>query len=279
MEKQNKKRHLIIPIFLPFVGCKNHCIYCNQRLLHPENTELSETAFDNIIMEYTNTCRWKREDTDIEVAFYGGSFTGIERKMQIEVLDYLQKHIRDHKIDGIRFSTRPDMIDADLLKIYREMAVKTIEIGAQSFNDSVLQSIKRGHSAQDTRESITLLKSYEFRTSIHLMFGLPGSTIEDDKESIEETIRLSPDYVRIHPTLVLKGTELERLYREGRYKPLEIYEAVEIIRYALKGFEDADIKVIRVGLHNDEYLANPDTVVAGPFHPSLRTLAEQKNRG
>jgi radical SAM enzyme (TIGR01210 family) len=275
MKIHNKKRHLIIPVFLPFSGCKNRCIFCNQRILHPEPVELSEESFDKKILKYTKTCRWKREDTEIEVAFYGGSFTGISDESQIELLNYLQKHIKNRTIDSIRFSTRPDIIKSELLRIYKEMGVNTIEIGAQTFNDSVLKLINRGHTAEDTRRCILLLKSSGFRTSIHLMFGLPGSTYEDDKNSIEETIKLSPDYVRIHPTLVLKGTVLERLYKEGSYKPLEITEAIDIVRCALKRFRETGIKVIRVGLHNDENLANPDTVVAGPFNPSLRELAER----
>jgi radical SAM enzyme (TIGR01210 family) len=270
------KYNLIIPIFLPFEGCENRCIYCNQRLLHPDVEEVSAKNIEKTIYRYLQSSRTKRELTNIEVAFYGGSFTSIKLEQQFYLLGVLKKYIQKKEIDGIRFSTRPDKLNKTILKDYRQYGVTTIEIGAQSFNDNVLYAIKRNHTAQDIKNAISLLKEANFATSIHLMFGLPFSTIEDDIMSIEETIKLSPNYVRIHPTLVLKGTELAELYLNNQYKPLSLEEAVNIISIALKKFKEANIKVIRVGLHNDENLANPNTIIAGPFHPSIRQLAEKR---
>lgn len=270
------KYNLIIPIFLPFEGCENRCIYCNQRLLHPDVEEVSSENIEKTIYKYLRSSRTKRELTNIEVAFYGGSFTSIEEERQFFLLKILKKYIQNKEIDGIRFSTRPDKLNKNVLTDYKHYGVTTIEIGAQSFKNNVLNAIKRNHTAQDIRNAINLLKEANFITSIHLMFGLPFSTIEDDIISIEETIKLSPNYVRIHPTLVLKGTELADLYLNNQYKPLSLEEAVDIISIALKKFKEANIKVIRVGLHNDDNLANPNTIIAGPFHPSIKQLAEKK---
>jgi histone acetyltransferase (RNA polymerase elongator complex component) len=188
-------------------------------------------------------------------------------------LSIVNGFILDSTIDGIRFSTRPDRLPIEMLDVYRRLGVSTIEIGAQSFKDSVLRFIKRNHTAQDVRDAVYRLKEHGFRTSIHLMLGLPSSSHNDDIYSIEETIKLQPDYVRLHPTLVLKDTELEELYRSGKYTPLSLSEAIKILKYALKRFSESNIRVIRVGLHNDDNLVNPETIVAGPFHPSLRELA------
>lgn len=269
-----KKNNLIIPIFLPFSGCPHRCIYCNQRLLHPQSLDLTSDTVDKTIAEYTRTFKGRRDETNIEVAFYGGSFTGLKRDRQIQILTLFKRHLKDRTIDGLRFSTRPDMISDSILQISRENGVKTIEIGAQSFSDRVLQKIERGHNAQHTRDAISKIKEYGFLTSLHLMFGLPGATHQDDIQGIEETIRLSPNYVRLHPTLVLKNTILEELYRRGEYTPLSLHEAIEIIRYAMKRFSEAGIKIIRVGLHNDENLRD-SALIAGPYHPSLRQIASR----
>ncbi|MCX7958300.1 MAG: radical SAM protein [Deltaproteobacteria bacterium] len=271
MTKRNRK-NLIIPVFLPFEGCQYRCIYCNQRLLHPLNKSINTETIKATVEEYLSTYRGERDKTDIEVAFYGGTFTGMGYEKQISLLKSLQEFTDNNRIDGIRFSTRPDKIDIELLGIYKRYKVKTIEIGAQSLRDEVLEKINRYHTATDTRNAVTLLKSHGFRTSVHLMFGLPGSSSEDDRFSVEETIKLAPEYVRLHPTLVLRDTELENLYKSGRYLPLSLNDAVNILRYAIRRFSESDIRVIRVGLHNDENLINPQTIVAGPFHPSIRQL-------
>lgn len=270
-----KKNNLIIPIFLPFAGCLNRCIYCNQRLLHPQSLDVTSDTVDKTIADYTRTFKGRRDETNIEVAFYGGSFTGLKRDKQIQILTLFKKHLKDKTIDGLRFSTRPDMISDSILQISRENGVRTIEIGAQTFSDRVLQMIGRGHNAQHTRDAISQIKKYGFLTSLHLMFGLPGATYEDDIQSIEETVRLSPNYVRLHPTLVLKNTILEEIYRRGEYRPLNLNEAIEIIRYAMKRFLKARIRIIRVGLHNDENLRDSNILIAGPYHPSLRQIASR----
>lgn len=273
MKRERSKRFLIIPLFLPFEGCENRCIYCNQRALHPEMINLSKKEIEKTIKQYLASFKGERGLTTVEVAFYGGTFTAIEKERQIELLSIVNGFILDSTIDGIRFSTRPDRLPIEMLDVYRRFGVSTIEIGAQSFKDSVLRFIKRNHTAQDVRDAVYRLKEHGFRTSIHLMLGLPSSSHNDDIYSIEETIKLQPDYVRLHPTLVLKDTELEELYRSGKYTPLSLSEAIKILKYALKRFSESNIRVIRVGLHNDDNLVNPETLVAGPFHPSLRELA------
>ncbi|MCX7945056.1 MAG: radical SAM protein [Deltaproteobacteria bacterium] len=267
------KRYLIIPIFLPFEGCENRCIYCNQRALHPNVNPPTMKLIKETVEKYISTFKGKRESAQIEVAFYGGTFTSIRIDKQEYLLNILREFILERKIDGIRFSTRPDKINSSTLNLYKEYGVTTIEIGAQSLKEEVLKAINRNHTTKDVVDAITLLKLNKFKTCIHLMFGLPYSTIDDDVFSIRETIRLKPDFVRIHPTLVLKGTELEILYKSGFYKPLSLDESARIIRFALSEFSKAGIKVIRVGLHNDENLISKDTFIAGPFHPSLRQIA------
>ncbi len=274
---KRNKRNFIIPVFLPFTGCTNRCMYCNQRALHPEAENPNPEMIKEKICRYLSTIGRKKEDSDIEVAFYGGTFTNISNERQRELLNALSEFIECKKIDGIRFSTRPDNLDSAMLEYYKKSGVTTIEIGAQSFRDEVLRFVRRNHSSEDIRDSVILLQTYGFRTSLHLMFGLPLSGYEDDIYSIEETIRLKPDFVRLHPTLVLRDTELETLYKSGRYEPLSLKDTLRILRYALRRFRESGINVIRVGLHNDDNLVNPGTLIAGPFHPSLRQIAENSS--
>ena len=92
---------------------------------------------------------FKEKDAHIEVAFYGGSFTGIDVELQDKLLQAAYDYIKEKKVHSIRISTRPDYIDKATLKRLKKYKVKTIELGVQSTNDFVLDRCKRGHTFED----------------------------------------------------------------------------------------------------------------------------------
>lgn len=214
----------------------------------------------------------------VEVAFFGGSFTAIEKEKQIELLEAVQDYIKNKKVNSIRISTRPDCIDKEILKRMRKYHVKTIELGVQSTNNYILKKCKRGHTYEDTKKASKLIRRYGFILGHQMMVGLPESTKQDEINTAKDLIRLKPKIVRIYPVLVIKDTELADEYENGEYTPLTVGQAVERCKEIVDLFNRNKINVIRIGLQNTEEISDPSTekssVLAGPYHPAFRQLVE-----
>jgi len=264
---------LIIPFFLMNRGCPHRCLFCNERLTAGDRPErITEAAFAETVRAHLAGAG--RRSGPTEIAFYGGTFTGMEREEQRRLLELAAPFLRKRTVDGIRISTRPDGIDVECLDLLRSSGVTTVEVGAQSLDDEVLSRSRRGHTTADTVRALHLLKDRGFKTGLHLMAGLPGDSPDRFAETIVRVIALRPDMVRIHPTLVLRDTPLAEAFREGNYLPLGLDEAVDLGKHALKALTAAGIPVIRLGLQTTRELEEPGAVVAGPFHPAFRSLVE-----
>lgn len=214
----------------------------------------------------------------VEVAFFGGSFTAIEKEKQEELLEAVQEYIENKKVNSIRISTRPDCIDKEILKRMKKYHVKTIELGVQSTNNYILKRCKRGHTYEDTKNASKLIRRYGFILGHQMMVGLPESTKQDEINTAKELIKLKPKIVRIYPVLVIKDTELADEYERGDYNPLTVGQAVERCKEIVDLFNRNKINVIRIGLQNTEEISDPSTekssVIAGPYHPAFRQLVE-----
>lgn len=214
----------------------------------------------------------KISSKDYEIAFFGGSFTAIDRDYMLSLLNATVPYIDSFK--GIRISTRPDYIDDEILLLLKKYNVTTIELGAQSMDDEVLSSNKRGHTADDVREASKLIKKYGFNLGLQMMTGLYKSDFDKDLHTADEFIKLNPDCVRIYPTIVMKDTELETLYNEGLYKTSTLFESVDLCSKIILKFYNNNIDVIRVGLHYSDSLKEND--VAENYHPAFKELCESK---
>ena len=214
----------------------------------------------------------------MEVAFFGGSFTGIEEERQIELLSTAYEFIKSKKVNSIRISTRPDYINKEVLKRLKKYKVKTIELGVQSANDYILKKAGRGHTFEDVKKASKLIRLYGFKLGHQMMVGLPESTKLDEINTAKQLIKLKPKMIRIYPVLVIKGTELEKQYNEGTYKPLTVVQAVETCKELVKMFSKKKIDIIRIGLQPTDTISEPNSenseVVAGPFHSAFRQLVE-----
>ena len=209
-----------------------------------------------------------------EIAFFGGSFTAIDKDYMISLLERAKMYIDKGLFAGIRVSTRPDCINAELLDILKYYGVTSIELGCQSMDDEVLRLNNRGHSADDVVKSAKLIKEYGFEFGVQMMTGLYGDDDETALETAKKLITLSPDTARIYPTVVLENTELERLYKAGEYKPQIVDEAADLCSELLLMFHEADIRVIRVGLHSGGNVE--EGFVAGAYHPAFREICESR---
>lgn len=262
---------LIIPIFIMNSGCPHRCIFCNQKITAGKfPLKITKAYFDAETHSYLT---WNKDKSrKVEIAFYGGSFTGVDPDYQEKLLSWANAFIKRKLVHSIRISTRPDYISTDHLTLLKKQGVDTVEIGAQSFVDDVLQKAQRGHNAEHIEQAMTLLKKNGLKTGIHLMVGLPHDTKEGFLYSIDKTIALQPDTARIHPVIVFKHTALADQFKEGEYKPLELPDAVELCRLAWERLSLAGIRVIRTGLQTTPEMEKDGAVLAGPMHPAFGTL-------
>jgi histone acetyltransferase (RNA polymerase elongator complex component) len=269
------RRHVIIPIFVPHKGCPNDCIFCDQKKISGQTDEMTPDKIREIADTHLSTAG---PEAFVEIAFYGGSFTAIDKEQQEEFLRQAWSYIETGRVSEIRISTRPDRIDEDILDMLKRYGVRTIELGVQSLDDDVLRSSMRGHDSQAVYRSASLIKETGFRLGIQIMTGLPGDTREKCLETARKVVALSPDLVRIYPVLVIRGTGLEKLMTKGEYRPQTLEEAVDLCSEMLRLFEDNGINVIRVGLQSTEKIREGigSDVLAGPVHPAFRQLAQAK---
>jgi len=265
-----QKKHFTIPIFIPQLACPFQCIYCNQRSISGKQKEPSEKEIVETIEQYLLTI--PTSNSEIEIGFFGGTFTGIQKEKQKKYLEIVQPYLESGKIQGIRLSTRPDYIDENILELLKKFHVTTIELGAQSMDDEVLRLSGRGHRSEDIINASHLIKEKSFSLGLQMMLGLPGDTLEKSISTAKKIIALDADNTRIYPTLIIKETELERLYHEKKYSPLSLEQAVEWAKEVYKVFEKTEIKILRMGLHPSDGLISGESLVAGPFHVSFGEL-------
>ena len=272
------KKEYIIPIFVPHLGCPHQCSFCNQREISGQTKQVTAKDVKETIEFYLKN--FKDDLKYVEVAFYGGSFTAIEEKKQIELLEAANEFIRQGKVKSIRISTRPDYIDKLILKRLKKYHVQTIELGVQSANDYILARCQRGHTFEDVKKASKLIRFYGFILGHQMMIGLPESTKLDEINTAKALIKLKPKIVRIYPVLVIKNTPLAKEYESGDYLPLTVEQAVERSEEIMKLFDKAKIEVIRIGLQNTEEITDPtekgSQVIAGPYHPAFRQLVESR---
>lgn len=277
---RSQKKHAIIPIFIPHYGCGYDCVFCNQNKITGVKSIPSYEEVEAKIDKWLSTLRPLSEASDnyaktVELAFYGGSFTGIPMEVQSSYLDIAKRYKELGRIDKIHLSTRPDYIDENILENLKKHSVDTIELGAQSFDDEVLMASKRGHDSKCTEKSAKLIKDYGFELGLQLMVGLPKDSLESSIYSANEVVRLSPSLARIYPTVIFEDTELLNMYRNGEYKPLKRDEAVKRAKAIYLILEKAGITIMRVGLKSGDIIDN--SVIDSPaYHPAFRQLVESE---
>lgn len=263
-------RHSNISVFVPHIGCPNRCSFCNQNTITGQVKVPNANDVEAAVKEAISHPNYDAKNT--QLAFFGGSFTKIDKALMEELLSVGYEFVKNKTISGIRISTRPDGIDEDILNTLKAYGVTAIELGCQSMNDKVLGLNRRGHKAEDVKKAAALIKAKGFELGLQMMTGLYGDSDEGAINTAKEIIALSPKTVRIYPTLVLKGTYLAELYERGEYSPQSLEEGVELTSNLLLMFEKAKINVIRVGLHTVE----SDGFVAGPWHPAFGEMCQSR---
>ena len=262
-------KHYNIPIFLPELACPFRCVYCNQFSITGKQKLPDIQTVKDTIDKYITT--FKEDDRFVEVAFFGGNFTGLPEKMQDDLMRIVQPYLEKGLVDGIRCSTRPDYIDEKRVKILKTTGMRNIELGAQTTNDMVLRKCGRGHSFEDIKNASQIIVNEGVTLGLQMMLGLPFDSFENDMQTARDIVRLGAKETRIYPCIVVKDTELERLYKNDEYFPLSLDDAVEQSATLYEFFTENDVKVLRIGLHTSEDL-NGDAFVAGPYHKNFAEM-------
>ncbi len=259
-------RARILPVFVPHLGCPNECVFCDQKRISGSPLPASRADVTSALENARGSGQ-----SGLELAFYGGSFTAVRRQLQRELLEAARPYLADGTVGAIRMSTRPDAVDADVLAFLKSYGVGTVELGAQSMDEGVLAASGRGHTAADTVRAAGLVKAAGLKLILQMMTGLPGSDGAKDVESARRIAALGPDGVRIYPTVIVKNTPLEDMWRAGTYQEHTVAQAVAVCADILPIFEAADIPVIRLGLNPTAELS-AGGAVAGAYHPALGEL-------
>ncbi len=262
--------HANISVFVPHIGCPNRCSFCNQNHITGKSEAPTAETVDNAVRDALKNPNY--DSTNTELAFFGGSFTAIPHEYRLELLSAAYKYVQNGTICGIRISTRPDAISEEILGELKNYGVTAIELGAQSMVDSVLLENRRGHTANDVKKASMLIKQNGFELGLQMMTGLLGDTDEYALSTAKMIAELSPDTVRIYPTIVLKNTYLEKAFCEGTYSPQSLKDAATLCAELLTYFEEKGINVIRVGLHS----IDENAFVAGPWHAAFGEIVKSK---
>lgn len=264
--------HGNIAFFVPHVGCPRQCSFCDQHAI----TGGAQVPLPREVEEVCRRAAGQLGDRvrETRIAFFGGSFTAIPRKLMVSLLEPAFKAVKEFCFAGIRCSTRPDAVDGEILDLLEQYGVDAVELGAQSMDDEVLRKNRRGHTAAQTAEAAGWIKARGMELGLQMMTGLYGDTDETALQTAKRLIALEPDTARVYPTVVLRETCLAELYRRGEYRPQTLEQAVALCARLLSRFEEAGVQVIRMGLHAERQVEQ--RMLAGPYHPAFRELVESR---
>jgi len=262
-------KHINIPLFIQHMGCPNQCVFCDQRAI----TGAPSFCYEKVTKDIEDVLS-TAGDAECEIAFFGGSFTGIDRTLMINLLDIAESYVKNGRVKGIRMSTRPDYISEEICDILSRYTVSQIELGIQSMSDKVLEVSKRGHTAEQTKKACDLLRERGFSFGGQMMVGLPASTKETEIETARSICDMGAYSTRIYPLVVFKNTPLANMTERGEYTPLSIEEAVERAANVYEIFLGQNVKCLKIGLHETESLHSEDSYLAGPNHSAMGELVK-----
>lgn len=269
----NKDKQYTIPIFIPHLGCNNECVFCNQRKISG-NTKIQN--LDEIRKDIERHIEYLKDKKKVQIAFFGGSFTGIPVSHQIKYLEVANEYIEKGIVDSLRISTRPDYISIPIIKMLKKYNVKTIELGVQSMDNLVLETSKRGHTASDVIKAATIVNLMGIELGFQIMVGLPNSTIESEIMTISKLLKFDPKQLRIYPVYVLENSKLYDMYSQKEYVPLEVDEAAYRTAEIIKQCNKSDVQIIRIGLQSTDEITASNEYVIGPVSDNFAEHALAK---
>lgn len=269
--KSRMSRRVNLPLFIPHEGCPHACIFCDQKTI----TGKADGAERDIVPELERAFSTVEPEAECEIAFFGGSFTGIDRANMLRLLQSARPYIESGRAESIRISTRPDYIDDEVLTILSHYGVRHIELGIQSTDNAVLHASGRGHTAADTEAACEKILSHGFVLGGQMMLGLPLSTPRSERQTALDIVRYGAAEARIYPTAVFPNTPLYALAESGRYTPLALNDAVNRAADCYTIFYQNGVTVLRAGLYSgstNETAMCGEKPILGITHPAFGEL-------
>lgn len=249
-------RHYSIPVFVPHEGCPNTCLFCNQRKISGK----ARFRIDSVRDEIDTCLSTIPEGSDVQIAFFGGSFTAIDRELMLSLLEISDSYVEKGRVGSVRLSTRPDAVGEDILEILSYHHVQDIELGIQSLDDGVLSKNARGHNAKVSLDAMRRVVDCGFRLTGQMMTGMYSATPESELETARAIVSARAVSSRIYPTVVFRDTGLETLMSKGEFIPLTLEESIERTLAVYRIFKDAGVKVLRIGLCSTDGVRGEDSV-------------------
>lgn len=269
----NKDRQYTIPVFIPHLGCNNECVFCNQRKISG-NTKIQD--LDEIRENIEEHIKHLKGDRKVQIAFFGGSFTGIPVNHQIKYLELANEYITRGVVDSIRISTRPDYISIPIVSMLKRYNVQTIELGVQSMDNTVLECSKRGHLASDVIRAAIIINLMKVELGFQIMVGLPKSNLQSEIMTISKLLLFYPKQLRIYPVYVLENSKLYDMYKRDEYLPLTVEDAANRTAEIIKLCRYSDVQIIRVGLQSTDEISETNSNLVGPVSDNFAEYALSK---
>jgi histone acetyltransferase (RNA polymerase elongator complex component) len=254
---------MIVPVFLPHLGCRDRCIYCDQNII----TDIREENLRDRIRESFAT-----RQGPFEVGLYGGNIFGLKPEALKRLFSFFDSH--QAAITNFRISTQPVPLNDRIIGILKENRVTTIELGIPTFNDQILELLNRKHTAADLKNAFRVLTGERFQVALQVMVGLPHETMFDIRESVANIINLKPSYIRIYPLALINGTPLGDMYKTQKFVPITFDESIHRAMLIYLNALHHGIKTVKMGLTDNEVIK--DRIIGGYYHPAFGFLVKSE---
>lgn len=208
----------------------------------------------------------------IEGEVFIGSLTNLSRGEKKEILEKEAREIKNKRFNKIKISISPKQVDKELLKMLKKYNVSTIELEAQSTNDYILKRCGYIYNYEDIKKATRMIKWRRYNVSFQVGIGLPDSTKIDELNTAKELAKLKPKSVRIYPMVVMRDTELETDFNNGKYEPLNLNQAIERCKDVVYEFNRKHIKQISIVKQNELEKSKETKIVSGPYHEEFGQL-------
>ena len=267
------QKPLIIPVFIPHLGCKRLCAFCNQH----DVTGVTEPTLEDVENAVKSYLSWSRPRERREISFYGGTFTALPREKMMSYIKKGLEFVESGEVNALRCSTRPDEIDEERAGILKNNHFEVVELGVQSMSEVLLEKMRRGHTADRVNKAAKLLKKYGISVGLQFMTGFPGESDEDVKISAGSLEVLQPDFIRIYPFVPLKNTPVEREISSGSAKMESTETILERTATLFLAAMRLGIPVIRVGLPQSSDVPSiyPDNLFQVVVAKAIERLAQE----
>lgn len=267
-----KPKQSIFPIFLPFLGCPEKCIFCAQH----SQTGVGDIGIDATLQGVREALQQRiiKQAPPVELGFFGGTFTSMPASSMQKCIDLVQEYVHKGAVLTARCSTRPDALNPALLHKLHAGNFSTIELGIQSFNTSSLQTACRGYTGLQAEQACHMVGDAGLQLGVQLLPGMPGVSPEVFTNDVRLALTYGAKLLRFYPCLVISGTILAQMWRDAMYIPWTLDTSLTALTEGYILAMAQGVPVVRMGLAPEPSLTSQ--ILAGPEHPALGAMVQAR---